>query len=77
MDKNLISKAYFTLHKRRTAIAGHAVARSMIVLKDKESGLIIRVTDYADHAFYLRNELHVHAEDPDRLYAVWALTHGS
>ena len=73
MDKNLISKAYFTLHKRRTAIAGHAVTRSMIVLKDKESGLIIRVTDYADHAFYLRDELHVHAEDPDRLYAVCQL----
>ena len=73
MYEDKIKKAVFTLHKRQTVIAGHSVARAMIVLRDRESGLIIRATDYADQAFYLREKLNIRAEDPDRLYAVCQL----
>ena len=70
MYSSEIKNAYFTLYRRQTVVAGRVVTRFSIVLKDRETGLIIRITDYADYAFYLKDKLSVHAEDPDRLYSV-------
>lgn len=70
MYEEMISNAKFTLYKRELDRDGHVVTRSLIVLKDLATDMIIKVTDYADHALYMKDGLSVHAEDPDRLYAV-------
>ena len=66
-----IKKCKFSVVKTRYTIKGHLYTRFEIALKDKETGLVVWHSDYADYILYLRHkDQSFEAKNDEGIYAV-------